>query len=157
MENYVNRKEAFRKDLFIALWDVQICVYGYKHSGTVNLNSFNVLTQKVFIILVFILMLLGKVRKFSKSSFLTEIPAGLSWVLLALAFFGASRFGHGIITFTWALWCGRGFYSASSTAAVFYASPLITVSRKSFPFAPPNSASGYFTVRVTFFTWQALL
>lgn len=33
---HVNRKETFRWDLFIALWNVRICVYGYEHSGTVK-------------------------------------------------------------------------------------------------------------------------
>lgn len=41
---------------------------------------------------------------------------------------------------------------AASIVAVFHLSPVITVPRKSFPLPLPNYASGYFMVRVTFFS-----
>lgn len=62
MKKHVNRKETVRQDLFIALWRVWICVYGMDIQELWSLDSFNVLCRCPggFIILAFILMLLGK-------------------------------------------------------------------------------------------------
>lgn len=139
----VNRKETFRRDLFIALWDVRTCVYGYKRSGTVKFKFFNVLSRcpRGIHYFGFHIDAIRKSQKIQKISFPHRNSC---WCL----FMSASSLGilRCSVFWTWdchcyldpLVWAGVPLRhvgeKAPSTAAVFYPSPLITVPRESFPF-----------------------
>lgn len=128
-----------------------------------RLNSFSVLRRCPggFIILVFILMSLRKVRQFRSSYFYTEILTGISCAT-NMGIYWYSTFWTCSNHYYLALCCGRWSYSGMLERRHLPFLPCFTLAphycvQEITPLSTPNYASGYFTVSVTFFSWQAVL